>query len=319
MTGLRIIATGKQDASCVVTNDDLAKQVETNDQWITSRSGIRQRRFAAPGETTSSLSIGAAKAAIRSLEAQGRSRREIGAVLVATFTPSHLVPNTACLVQEALGLPEDLLALDLNAACSGFLAGLRLCQGLLEQTPGRLVLLIGAEVTSRVVDHTDRNTCVLFGDGAGAAVIAGDQDHPFWWSYGTRGNETVLSCPGIREDKGLPGPIAMEGKEVFRFAVEAIPTGIRAVLERSGTPLEAIDWFVCHQANSRILAHAAKAMGIPMERFYMNLERYGNTSAASIPIALAEMEEKGLLREGQRVMLAGFGGGLSWGAAEIIW
>ncbi len=318
MTGLQIIATGSRAASRVVTNDDLAQQVNTSDEWITSRSGIRQRRFAAPGEDTASLAIGAAEKALRSLEERGRRREEIGAVLVATFTPSSLVPNTASLVQEALGLPEDLLALDINAACSGFLAGLRLSQGLLEQTPGRLVLLIGAEVTSRVVDHTDRNTCVLFGDGAGAAVIAGDSSRPFWWSSGNRGNGAVLACPGIREDGGAPGPITMEGREVFRFAVEAIPKGIGEVLEKSGSALSDIDWFVCHQANARILAHAAKAMGVPLERFYQNLDRYGNTSAASIPIALAEMDSKGLLREGMRLMLAGFGGGLSWAAAELM-
>lgn len=319
MTGLRIIATGSRAASRVVTNEDLSRQVDTSDEWITSRSGIRRRHFAAPGEDTASLAIGAAEAALRSLEERGRRREEIGAILTATFTPSSLVPNTASMVQEALGLPEDLLALDINAACSGFLAGLRSSQGLLEQAPGRLILLIGAEVTSRVMDHGDRNTCVLFGDGAGAAVIAGDSSRPFWWSYGTRGDSKVLTCPGVREDGSAPGPIAMEGKEVFRFAVEAIPRGIHAVLEKSGSSLSDIDWFVCHQANARILAHAAKAMGVPPERFYQNLEEYGNTSAASIPIALAEMEEKGLLREGMRLMLAGFGGGLSWGAAEMVW
>lgn len=318
MTGIRIIATGSREAEQMVTNDDLAKRVETSDEWIATRTGIRQRRFAGPGEDTTSLATEAAGAALRQLEENGRSRAEIGAVLVATFTPSHLVPNAACLIQRALELPEDILALDINAACTGFLSGLRLSQGLLEQQPERLVLLVGAEVTSRAVDFGDRGVCVLFGDGAGAAVVAADPGRPFWYSFGARGDGEVLGCPGIREGAG-PGPITMNGKEVFRFAVEAIPRGIQGVLEQSGSRLEEMDWFICHQANARILAHAAKAMGVPQEKFFMNLERYGNTSAASIPVALDEMARRGLLREGQRLMLAGFGGGLTWGAAEIIW
>lgn len=319
MTGIRIIATGSRAAGVTVTNDDLAKRVDTSDQWIAARTGIRRRQFAAPEEDTTALAAGAAEAAVQMLEQAGRSREEIAGVIVATFTPSHLVPSTACLVQQALGLPEDLFALDINAACTGFLAGLRLCRGLLEQDPGRLMLLIGAEVISRVVDMGDRASCVLFGDGAGAAVIAADSSRPFWWSGGARGNGEVLRCPGIRPEGKAPGPIAMEGKEVFRFAVEAIPKGIAGVLAQSGSRLEEIDWFVCHQANARILAHAAKAMGVPVEKFFMNLDRCGNTSAASIPAALDEMSRRGLLREGQRVMLAGFGGGLTWGAAELIW
>ena len=294
MTGISIIATGSQPAAQVVTNDHLAKLVDTSDQWIATRTGIRQRRFAGPEEDTTSLAIGAARAAVEQLEKAGRGREEIGAVLVATFSPGSLVPSTACLVQRELGLPEDLFALDINAACTGFLSGLRLCQGLLAQQPERLALLVGAEAISRLVDFGDRGTCILFGDGE------------------------VLRCPGVRPGGG-PGPVTMEGREVFRFAVDAIPKGIAAVLAQSGSSLWDIDWFVCHQANARILAHAAKAMGVPEERFFMNLDRYGNTSAASIPIALDEMAKKGLLKKGQRLMLAGFGGGLTWGAAELIW
>lgn len=318
MTGLRILATGSQGAARVVTNDDLARIVDTSDEWISSRSGIRRRRFAGEEENTTTLAAAAGKAALEDFEARGRSREEIGTVLVATFTPSHLVPNTACLVQKALGLPENILALDINAACSGFLYGLRLCQGLLAQEPDRPVLLIGAEVISRVLDFGDRTTCVLFGDGAGAAVVGADADRPFWWSVGTRGKEESLRCPGVRE--GLPaGPVAMDGKEVFRFAVEAIPKGIDAVLAKSGHSLTEMDWFVCHQANARILSHAAKSMGLPPEKFFMNLDHCGNTSGASIPVALDEMNRQGLLQPGMKVMLAGFGGGLTWGAAELIW
>ena len=318
MTGIRILATGSRQAALEVTNDDLANRVDTSDEWIATRTGIRRRRFAGREENTASLAAGAARDAIRALEQTGRSRAEIGSVLVATFTPGSLVPNTACLVQRELGLSPDLFALDINAACTGFLSGLRLCQGLLEQQPGRLVLLIGAEVISRVTDFGDRGTCVLFGDGAGAVIAAADPDRPFWWAFGARGDGEVLRCPGIRQGQA-PGPVAMEGKEVFRFAVEAIPQGISEVLAQSGSRLEEIDWFVCHQANARILSHAARAMGAPPEKFFQNLDRYGNTSAASIPIALDEMAKKGLLREGQRLILAGFGGGLTWGAAEMIW
>ena len=319
MTGIRILSTGSQQARQVVTNDDMARVVETNDEWIRTRTGIRQRRFAGEEESTTTLAVGAAREAVRALEEGGRSREEIGAVLVATFTPSDLVPNTACLVQEALGLPEQLLALDINAACSGFLAGLRLSQGLLEQQPEKLVLIVGAEVISRVTDFEDRGTCVLFGDAAGAAVVGADPSRPFWWSTGARGGGQALSCAGIPVGGGPVGKIAMNGKDVFRFAVEAIPAGIREVLAKSGAELSEMDWFICHQANARILSHAAKAMGIPLEKFYMNLDRYGNTSAASIPVALDEMNREGLLREGMKLMLAGFGGGLTWGAAQIIW
>lgn len=318
MTGLRILATGSRGAARVVTNDDLARRVDTSDEWITSRTGIRQRRFAGEEESTTTLAAAAAEAALAGLEEQGRSRREVGAVVVATFTPSHLVPNTACMVQKALGLPEDILALDINAACSGFLCGLRLCQGLLEQEPERPVLLVGAESISRVTDFDDRTTCVLFGDGAGAAVVGADPERPFWWSAGARGDDESLCCPGIRAGEPA-GPVTMDGKAVFRFAVEAIPKGIEAVLQKSGHSLDDIDWFVCHQANARILSHAAKAMGVPQEKFFMNLDRYGNTSAASIPVALDEMNRQGLLKPGMRLMLAGFGGGLTWGAAELIW
>ncbi len=318
MTGISIIATGSQPAAQVVTNDHLAKLVDTSDQWIATRTGIRQRRFAGPEEDTTSLAIGAARAAVEQLEEAGRGREEIGAVLVATFSPGSLVPSTACLVQRELGLPEDLFALDINAACTGFLSGLRLCQGLLAQQPERLALLVGAEAISRLVDYGDRGTCILFGDGAGAAVVAAGPDRPFFCAFGARGDGEVLRCPGVRPGGG-PGPVTMEGREVFRFAVDAIPKGIAAVLAQSGSSLWDIDWFVCHQANARILAHAAKAMGVPEERFFMNLDRYGNTSAASIPIALDEMAKKGLLKKGQRLMLAGFGGGLTWGAAELIW
>ena len=319
MTGIRILATGSRDARRAVTNDDMARLVETSDEWIRSRTGIGERRFAGEGESTATLAAAAAGEALRALEERGRSRAEVGAVLVATFTPSDLVPNTACLVQRELGLPEDILALDINAACSGFLAGLRLAQGLLEQQPGRLVLLIGAEVISRVTDFSDRGTCVLFGDGAGAAVLAADPERPFWWAGGARGGGEALSCAGIAPGNAPVGKIRMNGKEVFRFAVEAIPAGIREVLRQSGEDLAGVDWFLCHQANARILSHAAKSMGVPLEKFYMNLDRYGNTSAASIPVALDEMDRRGLLREGMKLMLAGFGGGLTWGAAQIIW
>ncbi len=317
MTGIKIISTGSCLPRRVVTNDDMAALVETSDQWITQRTGIRRRRFAAPEEDTVSLALGAARAA---LESGGVPPEKIGAVLVATFTPSTLVPNTACLLQQQLGLPQDVTALDLNSACSGFLYGLRVARGLLCQEPDRYVLVVGSEVLSRVVDFTDRGTCVLFGDGAGAAVVAAAPEAPFVWTAGARGDAQALRCAGITGSGGPLSPVVqMDGREVFRFAVDTVPRAIRRVTEEAGISGSQVDWYLCHQANARIIAHVAKTLAQPEEKFFMNLSEYGNTSAASIPIALDEMNRGGLLRRGQKLVLAGFGGGLTWGAALMEW
>ena len=318
MTGIKILSTGSCLPRRVVTNDDMAALVDTSDEWIATRTGIRRRRFASPGEDTASLAVGAARAA---LEEGDIPREKIGAVVVATFTPSTLVPNTACLVQRELGLPAGIMAMDLNSACSGFLYGLRVAQGLLCQDPDRYVLVIGAEVLSRVTDFADRSTCVLFGDGAGAAVVAAAPGAPFFWAAGARGDAGALRCGGPALDAGAGEPMAirMDGREVFRFAVDAVPRAICEVMVQAGLTAGEIDWYLCHQANARIISHVAKVLREPPEKFFLNLEEYGNTSAASIPIALDEMNRRGLLQRGQRLALAGFGGGLTWGAALMEW
>ena len=317
MTGIKILATGRCLPQRVVTNDDMAAVVETSDEWIATRTGIRRRRFAGPGETTGDLAVEAAR---RAMENGGIAPEEIGAVLVATFTPDHLVPNTACMVQQRLGLPTDIMAVDLNSACSGFLYGLRVARGLLCQDPGRHVLVIGAEVLSRVVDFEARGTCILFGDGGGAAVVAARPEAPFFWTAGTAGNAEALSCLGPgRQAPEEPSLIRMDGREVFRFAVETVPRAIREVTAQAGAAPEEISWYLCHQANARIISHVAKTLREPAEKFFMDLADYGNTSAASIPIALDEMNQRGLLQRGQKLVLAGFGGGLTWGAALLEW
>lgn len=318
MTGIKILATGCCLPQRVVTNDDLAKVVDTNDEWIVARSGIRRRRYATPEEDTTTLAIEAARAA---LEQNGIMKEKIGGVVVATLTSTYLVPNTACMIQKELGLPEDLLALDINSGCSGFLYGLRLAQSLLTETPDRYILVVGVEVLSKIINFEDRSTCVLFGDGAGAVVVAAAPEQPFFFIAGAKGEDKALYCPGLppREADVKPFHIEMDGREVFRFAVGQVPIAIQQVLEAGNIGPENVDWYLCHQANARIITHISKTLGQPQEKFFMNLEEYGNTSAASIPIALDEMHRSNLLQRGQKIVIAGFGGGLTWGAALLEW
>lgn len=311
MRSLKIVATGRRLPERVVDNETMSRAVDTSDAWISSRTGIRQRYFCA-GETNASLAAGAARAA---LERGGIAPGEIGACVVSTFSPDFASPSTACLVQRALGLPEDIPCFDLNAGCTGFLYGLQTVRGLLAQTGRPYALLVGSEVISRVLDFTDRSTCVLFGDGAGAAVLA-LSDGRYACTLGARGDDKLIWVEG-------PGPcearVHMDGSAVYRFAVDIVPKCVYALLEETGLTLDEIDWFVPHQANRRIVESAARRLGVPLERFYQNMERYGNTSAASIPIALDEMARGGLLKPGQKVVLVGFGAGLTWGGALLEW
>lgn len=312
MKGLKFISTGRCVPRKIVTNDDLSRIVDTSDEWIRTRTGIAQRHFS-EGESAVDLAVGAARQAME--RAQVRPE-EIGVCVVATCTPDHSAPSDACLVQAALGIPEDVPCFDLNAGCTGFLYGLETVRGLLSLGGKPYALLIGCEQLSRVLDMTDRSTCVLFGDGAGAAVL-GLEEGTLWEALlGSRGNWEILWVNG-------PGPetaaVHMDGQGVYRFAVEAIPSCAHTLLERSGLTLDEVDWIVPHQANRRIIETAAKRLHAPIEKFYQNMERYGNTSAASIPIALDEMNEAGLLKKGQRVMCIGFGAGLTWGGALFQW
>ena len=308
MNGLKLLATGRCLPKTAVSNEEMSRWVDTSDEWIASRTGIRQRYFCGEGETALTLAAGAARQA---LERSGIDPADLGCVLCATVSPDYATPSLACLVQAELGLPEDIPVLDVNAACSGFLYAVAAARGFLAQSGRPYALVIGCEVLSRLMDMTDRSTCVLFGDGAGAAVFEAVPDVLFASLQGARGGRAILA--------NGPGPLApqltMDGRAVFRFAVEAIPRCINGILAQTNFTLNDIDWVVCHQANERILDHCIKKLHAPAEKFYKNMARYGNTSAASIPIALDEMNGQGLLKPGQKLLCVGFGGGLTWAAA----
>ena len=308
MNGLKLLATGRCLPKTAVSNEEMSRWVDTSDEWIASRTGIRQRYFCGEGETALTLAAGAARQA---LKRSGIDPADLGCVLCATVSPDYATPSLACLVQAELGLPEDIPVLDVNAACSGFLYAVAAARGFLAQSGRPYALVIGCEVLSRLMDMTDRSTCVLFGDGAGAAVFEAVPDVLFASLQGARGGRAILA--------NGPGPLApqltMDGRAVFRFAVEAIPRCIDGILAQTHLTLNDIDWVMCHQANERILDHCIKKLHAPAEKFYKNMARYGNTSAASIPIALDEMNGQGLLKPGQKLLCVGFGGGLTWAAA----
>lgn len=314
MDGIKIISTGHFAPKKVMTNEDLTHIVETSNEWIKSRTGIESRHISVD-QNTSELAYLAAKKAI---ERGNIDTSKICYIIVATFTPDHYTPSTACLVQTKLGLNDQpIMAFDINAACSGFVYALTIIKGLLKQ--GEYGLVIGSEVISKIIDWTDRNTCVLFGDGAGAVIVEKDPDRLFYSYNASSGNETALYCKGRNFANTKEGYLQMDGKEVFKFAVEAIKQSIHELLSQSQLTLDDIDYVVCHQANYRIISHVYKKLKADPNKFYMNLDRYGNTSAASIPLALAEMNEKGLLKENQKIICVGFGSGLTWGATLIVW
>ena len=316
MEGFQLIATGAYLPAKVVTNDDLSKIVETSDEWISTRTGIRQRRFCAEGEDSGTMAIGAARQA---LENSGLDPKEIGCCLCATISGRYLSPSNACLIQQELGLAQDIPVLDINAACSGFVYGAAVARGLLAARADRsrpYALVIGCEHLSRLMDMTDRSTCVLFGDGAGAAILEWGEDYPSLCAVmGSRGNRQVLMIPGV--NTGSPNFIHMDGKEVFRFAVDVLPKCAKEVAAKAGISLDQVDRFVFHQANQRILDYAIKKLKIDPARCAGNIARTGNTSAASVPLLLDELITGGELRSGQRALCVGFGGGLTWAGALL--
>ena len=306
MKGLQLLATGGALPGRVVTNEDLRRQVDTSDEWITTRTGICQRYYCTENEDAATLAITAARQA---LTRSGLAASDIACCVVATLSAPTATPSIACRVQAALGLPENRPAFDVNAACSGFIYAAAAAHGLLSTLGGRYALVIGCEALSRMVDPTDRTTCVLFGDGAGAAVFELAEDAPFAVTLGARGSEAIRAGGPAACDTA---PITMDGKAVFRFAVTTIPQCVNELCQKAGVTPDDVDWVICHQANVRILDASIRRLGMPAEKFYRNLDRYANTSAASIPLALDEMREKGLLQSGQRIILVGFGGGLTW-------
>ena len=312
MNGIKICGTGRAVPEKVVTNQDLEKIVETNDEWITSRTGI-QRRHHCTGETHASLCVSAAKAA---LDRAGVSPDQIGACIVATVTADTLVPSAACMLQRELGLPTDTPCFDLNAACTGFLYALHTMECLLNASPRKFGLVVGCEELSRVINWEDRGTCIRFGDGAGAAVVECREGWPSIGAVlGSQGDDELLRLPGIAS--GERGFIAMEGTKVFKFAVEAIPRCMEQVLEKAHMTVADVDFFVFHQANARIIDLAVRKFRIPPEKYYKNIQEYGNTSAASIPLVLSELQDQGKVGPGSRTLVVGFGGGLTWGGALI--
>lgn len=317
----RIIGTGSAVPEQIVTNEDLSKIVETSDEWISSRSGIKERRVAKE-ETTTSLAILAGK---RALENAGIASEEIEVIIVATCTPDCFFPNTACQVQEAIGA-KHAVAFDLSAACSGFLFALSTAQAYIKGGIYQKALIIGAETMSKMIDWSDRSTCVLFGDGAGAAVVSAEETGVLELVQKSDGTgKGVLSCKA-RETRNLLNHesetkeyLYMEGQPVFKFAVKTVPECVEEVLKKAEVKKEEIRYYILHQANSRIIQSVAKRLKEPEEKFPMNLSLYGNTSAASIPILLDEMNRNGMLNRGDKLVLSGFGAGLTWGAVLLEW
>ena len=304
MNGLRLIGAGKALPSRVLDNEAMTQYVETSDEWITTRTGIRQRYFCGENENTTTLAIEAAKNALAD---SGVDKSEIGCLLVATSSGEYAMPSTACLVHKARELPENIPVLDVGAACAGFLYAVDTARALLMAHGGKYAIVVGAEQMSHVLDMTDRNTCVLFGDGAGAAVLALEADAEYYSVVGSRGDLAIQVGGPLRSV-----PMTMDGQSVFRFAVSTLPMCVDKLLEKSGLTLEDVDWVVCHQANQRIIDASIRRLGVPAEKFYKNLDRFANTSAASVPLAIAELKESGKLVSGQRVIMVGFGGGLTW-------
>ena len=305
MQGIKIINTGYQVPKHQLTNDDLSQMVDTNDEWIYSRTGIKKRHICQQ-ETLIDLAYQASLKAI-----EGIDREQIGIVIVATMSSIYNTPSVACLIQKRLGLNQNIVAFDLNAACSGFVYALSVGRALLKTQSQRYALIIGAEQLSSMIDWKDRSTCVLFGDGAGAVLIE-SHDQLYADYHGCEGNENVLY--GLKKDY-----LHMEGREVFKFATKVLPLCIEKVLEKTSLTLDDIDYFIVHQANERIIRHVYKKMNIDPSKFYINVSEYGNTSAASIPLVLGEMNEKKLLKRGMKIVCVGFGAGLTYGANLIEW
>ena len=317
----RIIGTGSYLPKRIMTNKEMEAYVDTTDEWIVTRTGIRQRHLSDETENTGDLGYEAAEAALHSA---GISAEEIDYILVATTTPHALVPNTSCYIQDKLGA-VNAACLDLNAACSGFIYGLEVADALLKSDHIHHVLVIGSEVLSKITDFTDRATCVLFGDGAGAAVLA-KGDGIMGIVSGADG--TKGACLDTRdfpvnnivaEGSKEPQLIRMDGKEVYKFAVNILPEALKAAVSRGKGNLAQLDHIVPHQANIRIIEAASKRLDISMDKFHVNIQNTGNTSSASIAIALDELSRSGKLVNGQKLALVGFGGGLTYGAVYLEW
>jgi 3-oxoacyl-[acyl-carrier-protein] synthase III len=319
----RITGTGSYLPPRRVSNDELAaelaaKGIETSDEWITSRSGIKARHFAAPDVPSSELAVIAAQ---RALEAAGLEAADIGLIIVATSTPDMVFPSTACIVQQKLGIANHCAAFDLQAVCSGFAYAMSTADALIRAGQAKHALVIGAEVFSRILDFTDRGTCVLFGDGAGAVVLsASDTPGVLASKLHADGRQVGILCvPGNVDRGGVTGTafLHMDGQAVFKLAVNVLEKVALETLEAAGiTPAE-VDWLIPHQANIRIMTGTAKKLGLPLEKMVATVAEHGNTSAASIPLALDVAVRDGRIKPGHKVLMEGVGGGFTWGAVLV--
>ncbi|MFE0554700.1 beta-ketoacyl-ACP synthase III [Paenibacillus sp. FSL W8-0187] len=321
-----IIGTGKYVPEKILSNHDLEKMVDTSDEWIVSMTGIRERHIAAPNEATSDLAY---HAAVNALKSAGMNAEDLDLIIVATITPDMFFPSTACLLQDRLGA-KKAAAFDLSAACSGFVYGLATATNFVKTGMYNNALVIGVDCLSRITDYTDRNTCVLFGDGAGAAIVGEVPEGRGFQAFdlgaeGAGGAHLYIEAGGSR----LPASaetintnkhfIYMNGREVFKFAVRVMGSATEAVLSKAGIDKKDIDLFIPHQANIRIIKSAMERLELPEEKVMINVDKYANTSAASVPLALVEAQESGRLKEGDKVLMVGFGGGLTWGSSVLIW
>lgn len=321
-----ITGWGMYAPSRVVTNDDLAKFVDTSDEWISSRTGIKERRFASEGETTSSMSVRAARIA---LDRAKLRPQDVQLVIVGTCSPDYLFPATACMVQSELGATHAG-AFDVEAACTSFVTALGVARGMIMSGTVQNALVIGAETLSRFLNFKDRTTCVLFGDGAGAVVVEASNasvgiESVVLHSEGSKGELLMVRAGGAKvpatKDTLEMGQhfITMQGGEVFKLAVKSMADAAEEALREAGLGLDDMAIMIPHQANMRIIEGVAKRLHFPMEKVFVNIQRYGNTSAASVPIAIAEAAAAGRLKRGDKVLLAAFGGGFTWGASVLEW
>ena len=324
MNNVKIIGTGSYIPQRKVNNNELSKLVDTNDEWIMSRTGIRERRIST-GENTSDL---ATKAALKALENSNITPEDLDLIILATITPDAFMPSTACLVQANIGA-VNALCFDISAACSGFIYGLDIATAMLKSGKRKTALVIGAETLSKIVDWKDRNTCVLFGDGSGSAILQISEKSGISEFYsgsdGTKGEFLTTYAVPLKNPFVETEPIqnksiiTMNGTKVFKFATKIMSECIENVIKDNGESLDNIKYIVPHQANNRIIEYTAKKLGINVDKFFVNLADHGNTSSASVPIALDELNSLGLLKSGDKIILVGFGGGLTYASVLITW
>lgn len=317
----KIIGTGSYVPAQIVTNDDLSKIVETNDQWIRSRTGIGERRIA----TDDSTSDMAAKAAKKAIEQAGIDPAQIDLIILGTSSPDYCFPNGACEIQAKVGA-VNAACFDISSACTGFVFALSTAHAYISSGLYKTALVVGADLLSKLVDWTDRSTCVLFGDGAGAAVLKAEETGIIDMMMGADGTKgDVLACTSRTVGNFLTGTkpelgfMTMDGQEVFKFAVRKVPESVMELLQRTGTKKEDIKYYVLHQANERIIEAAARRLKEPMEKFPMTISQFGNTSTASIPLLLNDMIQKDMLKRGDKIIMSGFGAGMTWGAVLMEW